>query len=232
MRDTQKPLEHISFIMDGNRRWAKKLSNIASFWHANGGDNIERVLELCLNASIPYVSMWALSKENIIERDKWEISAIYDLIEKKVPRLVEKLIKNSIRFEIVWDLWLLPPYIRSILLDAIEQTETWSQMTFVLAIGYSGQDEIVRWVKRCIAEWIDPKTLTEKEFLTYLDTGKYPPPSLIVRTGGSIRHSGFFLYQSAYSEYYFTPTLWPDFGWEDFSKALDFFAWVERNFWK
>lgn len=232
MTHKQKSLQHIAFIMDGNRRWAKKLSNIVSFWHASGGENIERVLELCSKDSIPYVSMWALSKENILERAKWEIDAIYSLIEKKVPKLVERLVQGSIRFEVVWDLRLLPAHIRSILLDAIDQTKSGQNMTFILAIAYSGQDEIIRWVKRCIAEWIDPKTLTEKEFLNYLDTGKYPPPSLIVRTGGSIRHSGFFLYQSAYSEYYFTKTLWPDFGKEEFERALDFFSWVTRNFWK
>lgn len=97
-------------------------------------------------------------------------------------------------------------------------------MTFILAVAYSGQDEIIRAVKRAIAEGVDPQTLTEREFLMYLDSGKYPPPDLIVRTGGSIRHSGFFLYQSAYSEYYFTDTLWPDFGPIDFQKALDMYA--------
>lgn len=232
MTETRNPIEHIAFIMDGNRRWARKLSNIVSFGYESGGDNIDRVLELCLTEGIPYVSMWALSKENILERDTWEIGAIYGLIEKKLPKLIEKLIKKSIKFETVWDLWLVPPHIRTILLDATEQTQLGNKITFVLALGYSGQDEIVRWVKRCIAEWINPQTLTEKEFLTYLDTGKYPPPSLIVRTGGSIRHSGYFLYQSAYSEYYFTDTLWPDFWKEDFAKALDFFYSVKRNFWK
>ncbi len=105
-------------------------------------------------------------------------------------------------------------------------------MTFILAIAYSGQDEIVRAVKRCIVEGVDAHTVTEKSFLTYLDTGKYPPLDLIVRTGGSIRHSGYFLYQSAYSEYYFTETLWPDFGKEDFEKALDFYHGIARNFGK
>jgi undecaprenyl diphosphate synthase len=227
-----KKLEHIAFIMDGNRRWAKKLSNIASFGHASGGDNVEKVLALALDAKIPYVSMWALSKENILERDKLEIDTIFGLFEEKIPKLIPKLQNAGIRLEIIGDLWLVPASIRTLLLDAMEATKTWTQMTFVLAIAYSWQDEIVRAVKRCIAEWIDPKTLTEHEFLSYLDSGKYPPPDLIVRTGGSIRHSGFFLYQSAYSEYYFTDTLWPDFGPIDFQKALDVYALTGRNFGK
>ena len=87
-------------------------------------------------------------------------------------------------------------------------------------------------MKRAISEGIDPSTLNEKLFLTYLDTGRFPPPDLIVRTGGSIRHSGFFLYHSAYSEYYFTPTLWPDFGRVDFDLALEFYNSTRRNFGK
>ena len=176
--------------------------------------------------------MWALSKENIIERDPREIATIFTLIEYKIPSLIPRLQKAGIRLEVIGDLWLVPPSVRTILLDAIEATKAGDKMTFVLAIAYSGQDEIVRAVKRVIAEGVDPQTLTEHEFLTSLDSGKYPPPDLIVRTGGSIRHSGFYLYQSAYSEYYFTDTLWPDFGPTDFQKALDDYALSGRNFGK
>ena len=232
MSDTSRELQHIGFIMDGNRRWAKKLKNIATFWHKNGWENIEKVLSLCLDEGIQYVSMWALSKENITERDTEEVTAIYQLMEDKIPTLVPKLQKQWIRLEVVWDLWLVPPHIRTILLDAMESTSTGDTMTFILAIGYSWQDEIVRWVKRCIAEGIDPAILTEKEFQNYLDTGKYPPPDIIVRTGGNIRHSGYFLYQSAYSEYFFTETLWPDFGKKDLDEVLSSFKNYTRNFGK
>lgn len=218
--------------MDGNRRWAKKLSNVVSFGHASGGDNIENILILCLDAGIEYVSMWALSKENILERSEIEIAGIYQLFRDKIPKLVEKLISNSIRLDIVGDLWLVPPDIRSLLLDAIDRTKSGTRMTCIFAIAYSGQDEIIRGIKRAIAEWIDPKTLDEKSFLTYLDTGKYPPPDLIIRTGGSIRHSGFYLYHSAYSEYFFSDTLWPDFWKRDFDMALEFYNSTKRNFWK
>jgi undecaprenyl diphosphate synthase len=106
-------------------------------------------------------------------------------------------------------------------------------MTFVLAFAYSGQDEIVRAVKRCMQEWIDPSWLTEETFLKYLDTGAYPPPDIIVRTGGNVRHSGYFLYQSAYSEYFFTETLWPDFSQKDFDAVISYYETeIQRNFWK
>lgn len=127
--------------------------------------------------------MWALSKENILERSDVEIAGIFQLFRTKIPKLIEKLIKHSISLDIVGDLWLVPADVRTLLLDAIEQTKEGTKMTCIFAIGYSGQDEIIRGIKRAIAEGIDPKTLDEKTFLTYLDTGKYPPPDLIVRTG-------------------------------------------------
>lgn len=103
-------------------------------------------------------------------------------------------------------------------------------MTCILAVAYSGQDEIIRAIKRFHAEGGDILSLDENKFKEYLDTGKYPPPDLIVRTGGAIRHSGYFLFQSAYSEYYFSETLWPDFDKSDFDLALSSFTRMQRNF--
>lgn len=117
-------MQHIGFIMDGNRRWAKKLGNIASFGHKNGFNAMDRVLEMCLQAQIPYVSMWGLSKENISERSSDEIDAIYGIMREKIPELVGKMQEKSINFQTVGDLWLLPEDIRGLLLDAIEHTQT------------------------------------------------------------------------------------------------------------
>ncbi len=225
-------MQHIGFIMDGNRRWAKKLGNIVSFGHEKGWESIDRVLQMCLSAGISFVSMWALSRENITERSSEEVATIFNILRTKMPKLVELCKKHSIRFETVGDLWALPADIRGLLLDSIEATQGGTAMTFILALWYGGQDEIVRATKRCLLEWVDPATLDEKTFLTYLDTGTYPPPDLIVRTWGNIRHSGYFLYQSAYSEYYFTDTLWPDFDQAEFDKAVSFYNSVKRNFGK
>lgn len=127
--------------------------------------------------------MWALSKENILERSEMEIAGIFQLFREKIPKLVEKLLSNSICLDVVGDLWLVPADIRTLLLEAIEKTKNGTKMTCIFAIAYSGQDEIVRGIKRTIAEGVDPETLDEKTFITYLDTGRYPPPDLIVRTG-------------------------------------------------
>lgn len=225
-------MQHIGFIMDGNRRWAKKLKNIASFGHEHGSETLERVLELCLARDIPYVSVWALSKENILERSEFEIQTIYGLIRQKISRLIDRFIVDNVRLQVIWDIWLLPEDIQTILAQAIDRTHACSRITFILALGYSGQDEIVRGIKKMIDQGRSIESLDEKSFLSFLDSGAFPPPDLIVRTGWNIRHSWYFLYQSAYSEYFFTETLWPDFDKQDFDEAITYYEWVKRNFWK
>lgn len=128
---------------------------------------------------------------------------------------------------------MLPNHIVDILTKAREDTKLWSTMTFIIALAYGGQNEIIRGIQKFIQEWWDSAALNEKTFLSYIDTGAYPAPDLIVRTGGDIRHSGFYLYQSAYSEYFYTSTLWPDFSEKDFNEAYNYFETsVHRNFWK
>lgn len=127
-------MQHIGFIMDGNRRWAKKLGNIPSYGHEKGGESIDRVIEMCLNARVSHVSLWALSKENVSERSEDELSAIYGLVRRKMPKLVELCKKESIRFQTVGDLWLLPADVRTLLLEAIDATSTGTKMTFILAL--------------------------------------------------------------------------------------------------
>jgi undecaprenyl diphosphate synthase len=163
-------MQHIGFIMDGNRRWAKKLGNIALFGHERGGENVERVLEMCLKRDIPYVSMWALSKENIVERSTVEVEGIFTLFRKKIPTLIPKLIHHSIRLEYIGDRSLLPDDIALMLDDAVNKTKQGTSMTFILAIAYSGQDEIIRGLKRYITEGKDLNTLDERSFLESLDS--------------------------------------------------------------
>lgn len=174
--------------------------------------------------------MWALSKENISSRATTELDTIYGLARTKIPPLVKRLIDNNIRFETIGDLWLLPLDIRSLLLKAIDDTSHCSGMTFIFAVAYGGQDEIIRGIRNYVASGQDISELDEKGFLEFLDSGRFPPPDLIVRTGGDVRHSGYLLYQSAYSEYFFTDTLWPDFSKKEFDAALDFYNGVKRNF--
>ena len=225
-------MQHIGFIMDGNRRWAKKIGNIIKIWHENGGKTFEQVLEWCYEKEIPFVSFWALSKENILERTEDELLSIYTIIRWSLPRLISQAEERNISIDYVGDIWLLPKDIRDMLIEAQEKTEKNTKMTVILALAYSGQDEIVRGVRRYIAQGNDIALLDEKNFLDFLDSWAFPPPDLIVRTGWATRHSGYFLYQSAYSEYFFTQTLWPDFSRSDLEEALEYFASIKRNFGK
>ncbi len=233
---------HIWFIMDWNRRWAtgQKLTKILG--HTKWSDNVEEILRLCLKNWVEFVSMWVIAKKNLEERSSLEINHLYRLIRTKIPEMLPKFQKNNIRFEVIWDPLLLPEDIRKILSDTEEKTKDNKKMVFIFAIWYWWQDEIVRWVRNYIKDnlekimsWDAEKLLSmldEKEFSKYLDTWKYPPPDLIVRTWGDIRTSWYFLYQSEYSEMYFTDTLWPDFWENEFNKAIWSLKSAKRNFWK
>lgn len=228
--------------MDGNRRWAEKRWILKYLWHDKWADTMENTVDLCLKYWIEYVSIWALAKKNITERSSIELDHLYNLLLKRIPKMEIKFLKSGVKLETVWDLDLLPVKVKESLLDLQEKTKNLDKITFILAIWYGWQDEIVRWVKDYIKENIDSlnkdniddflNELNENKFAKYIDTGKYPTPDLIVRTGWDIRTSWYFLYQSEYSEMYFTDTLWPDFDENEFNKALASLKWAKRNFWK
>ena len=176
-----------------------------------------------------YCSFWVLAKKNIENGSKEELDYLYKLFEESIEQFLPKLLKKDIRFEWVGNPDILPPHVMELLENAREKTKTGTKMTLILAIGYGGQDEIIRGVKNFVKQGGDIETLDETIFLPFLDTGRFPPPDLIVRTGGDTRHSGYFLYQSEYSEYYFTDTLWPDFGAAEFRKALAEYQARERR---
>ncbi len=233
---------HIAFILDGNRRYADRQWLRKMLWHSSGADNIEPIIDLCAKENIEFVSMWALAKKNIEERSPEELNHIYALIQERFQKLLPKLLKNGIKFDTLWDLSLIPENIAGILRDIADQTKHGTKLTFVLVIWYGWQDELVRWVKKLIRENADKLTpenledflesLNEKTFREYLDCASFPNPDLIVRTGGDVRHSGYWLYASEYSEYYFTDKLWPEFDETEFYKALSSLKSAKRNFGK
>lgn len=218
--------------MDGNRRWATAKNLAKHLWHHRGAETTEEIVELCVKNNIEIVSFWALAKKNILERSNQELSYLYDLFEEFLEKIETSCVKNQIRFEMVGDMDLLPKTLLNSLQKLKKNTNSFEKMILILAIGYGWQDEIVRAAKRAIRAGVDPDTLDEKSFLQFLDTGAFPPPDLIVRTGGDVRHSGYFLYQAEYSEYYFTDTLWPDFGETEFYTSLHSLKNAKRNFGK
>ncbi|MDD2515923.1 MAG: polyprenyl diphosphate synthase [Candidatus Gracilibacteria bacterium] len=232
---------HLGFIMDGNRRWAKEKGWFKSIGHKHGFDNLKNIIDLCLKEGIEYTSFWTLAKNNIQNREQEELDFIYNLIIKDVYGLKDDFLKKSISFRTVGDLSLLPINVKNTLEKLTEETKNGEKLTIIMAIGYGGQDEIVRGIKKFIIENAENiksdleealVSLDEGSFFKYLDTGDFPAPDLIVRTGGDIRMSGYFLYASEYSEYHFTKTYWPDFGEKDFYEALDLLKGAKRNFGK
>ncbi len=223
---------HIGFIMDGNRRWATARNLAKHLGHHQGAEAAERIVELCVREKIECASLWALAKKNILERSPEELTFLYALLQDWTDKIREQCLKNNVRFDTVGDLSLLPSGLQNALQTNKDATKANTGMTLILAIGYGGQDEIVRAVRRAIESGIAPEDVNETSFLQFLDSGSFPPPDLIVRTGGDSRHSGYFLYQAEYSEYYFTKTLWPDFREEEFYTALQSLQSAKRNFGK
>lgn len=223
---------HIGIIMDGNRRWAKQKMLPSFMGHKSGFENALRIIRhIGKKQNITHLTLWALSKENLVKREQEEIAWIVSLINKLEDFLPE-LQENNIRFETIWDIEQLPEDSQKILnnLKSHTQNNTWYVLT--AALVYSWQDEIIRAIKKAYVLWENISQLNEKTFRQFLDTASIPPPDLIIRTGWDTRHSGFLLYDCDYSEYVFSQKMWPDFWPADLDNALEQFSWVKRNFWK
>lgn len=224
-------INHLAIIMDGNRRWAKARFMPAIFGHKAWFDNVKKVTQLAKDAWIKHLTLWALSTENLKKRDADEIKGIIRLIHH-VPKLVPEFMKKWVKLQVIWDIEKLPEDTRKILKDISEETRGNSDITLTVALVYWWQDEIIRATKKIMKAGLDPDALTPELFREYLDTSILPIPDVIVRTGWDIRHSGYLLYDSAYSEYYFTDKKWPEFNKGELEKVLEQYEWSKRNFWK
>lgn len=223
---------HLGIIMDGNRRWAKAKLLPTIMWHKAWFENAVKIIGYAgKNWDISHLTLWALSKENLIKREPEELSGIIKLIEK-LADLLPEMQENNIKFETIWDIEKLPQTSQIILQKVKDQTKNNSGMVLIAALVYSGQDEIIRWIKKMTSLWVNIDDLDEKWFKQFLDTGRFPSPDLIIRTGWDMRHSGFMLYESDYSEYYFSEKFWPDFDEFELKKAIHSFQSAKRNFWK
>ena len=224
-------MKHLAIIMDGNRRWARERFLPVIFGHKAGFDTVKKIAALAQKKWISYLTLWALSTENLVKRDAEEIQGIIKLVHH-VPKLLPEFMSEGVKLQIIGDISKLPKETQDILSTCMEATKENTTITLTVALVYGGQDEIVRATKKIIAAWIDPETLHEDEFRKYLDTSILPIPDMIVRTGWDIRHSGFLLYDSAYSEYYFTDKKWPEFDETELDAVLEAFSHSKRNFWK
>lgn len=220
---------HIGVIMDGNGRWAQEHGLPRLEGHRAGTENIRRLLRSCGEYGIKIVTIYAFSTENWY-RPSNEVRGLIGILERVLEKEVENLHQEGVKLRHVGELEGLPDRLRKAVLDAIELTKNNDRLILNVAFNYGGRAEIVRAVKRLLEDNPDPNEIDEELFGGYLYTAGLPDPDLIVRTGGEMRLSNFLIWQSAYAEYYSTPTFWPDFDKEELTKALQAYARRERRF--
>ena len=216
-------LSHIAFIMDGNGRWAKKRGLPRQIGHKNGADTFERIVNDCHKVGIKTVTVYAFSTENW-SRPKEEIDTIISLLEKYIKKTREY---KDVRIIFLGDKSVLPEKLRNDMIEVEESTKH-CENTLNVAFNYGGRAEIVRACNNLIKE--GKKEITEDDISTHLYTSASPEPDLIVRTANEYRISNFLLWQCAYSEFYFTETLWPDFDMKELEKAIASFYERKRRF--
>jgi undecaprenyl diphosphate synthase len=220
---------HVAIIMDGNGRWARKRGLPRLAGHRAGVENLRRVIEACVEFGIKYLTIFAFSTENW-GRPLEEVRGLINILEDVIDKELKELDKNGVRLRHLGHLEQLKPKLQKKVLHAIELTRDNNRLTLNVAWNYGGRDEIVCAFKEIMADGIPPEEVTEELVSQYLFTSGCPDPDLIIRTSGEFRVSNFLLWQGAYSEWYLTETLWPDFGREELLEALQEYARRERRF--
>jgi len=223
--------EHIGIIIDGNRRWAKKRGLTVQQGHKEGVDNLKRILRKAQDMGVKNLTIYVFSTENW-KRTKKEVAYLMKLIYRFAVQEKMEILKNNIQFRTIGDLKRLPISVRKALRDLMRVSKRNNSFILNLAIDYGGRSEIVRAVKKIIKKGSKAVKLTEEEFAKYLDTAGLKDPDLIIRTGGEQRLSGFLLWQSSYSELYFTKRNWPEFKEKDFEIAIKDYQKRQRRFGK
>jgi len=233
--DKSRMPEHVAIIMDGNGRWAKKQGAIRIFGHQHGVKAVREVSEGCAELGIKYLTLYAFSTENW-NRPKAEVKALMSLLVKTIKSETPTLQKNKIRLEAIGDRSLLPRDCKDELEEAIQATAGNDGMTLILALSYSSKWDILNAVKKIAhkvqSKELGPDDISEEMLSSMLTTRHYPNPELMIRTSGEQRISNFLLWELAYSEFYFTDVLWPDFRKENLYEALLNYQNRERRFGK
>ncbi len=220
---------HVAIIMDGNGRWAQQRGLLRLEGHRAGVESLRSVIE-CLNEyQIKYVTIYGLSTENW-KRPEDEITGLLNLLEEIIDEETVELHKRGVRLRHLGRLDGLSLRLKRVVTRGIELTKNNTGMTLSFAFNYGGRTEILDAVRHLIAEGIPPQKIDEKLFNSYLYTAGLPDVDLVIRTGGELRISNFLMWQAAYSEYYFTEVLWPDFDKKEVEKALLSYSQRQRRF--
>lgn len=220
---------HLAIIMDGNGRWAQARGLSRSEGHKAGVHAVKSIVTECRKLGIPHLTLYTFSQENW-GRPREEVALLFQLLVSFLGQELPSMLENDIRLRVFGEISELPLAARSALNHALKKTEHCASMTVNLALNYSGRAEILRAVRSLLAKGLSPNNLTEESFAAELYTAGQPDPDLIIRTSGECRLSNYLLYQSAYSELYFTSVLWPDFGVSELHEALRAYAGRNRRF--
>lgn len=232
--DSANVPQHVAIIMDGNGRWAKKQGNIRLVGHKFGVGSVRTVTEAAAAIGIRYLTLFVFSTENW-NRPAAEVQGLMSLLSSTIDGELADLMKNNVRLQVVGD-WNLPNALANKLRKSVEQTKNNTGLTLVLALSYSGRWDMTQAAKAIaheVAEGkLEPDQIDDSVFQNHLATAETPDPELVIRTSGEFRISNFLLWQAAYSEFYFTSTLWPDFNAEELYKAIVDYQHRERRFGK
>lgn len=219
--------KHVAIIMDGNGRWAKKRGLPRSYGHKVGTENVRKIVKYCSKRGIEYLTVYAFSTENF-KRPQDEVGTLMKLLVEYFNKETEELRQNGVRLNVIGDISAFAPAVQKAINNGIEKTKDCSDLVFSIALAYGSRAEIVRAVKMIKENGVED--ITEETISKYLYTFDMPDPDLIIRTSGEQRLSNFLLYQAAYSEFYFTDCLWPDFNEKEFDRALEEYSKRNRRF--
>lgn len=231
-KESTRP-DHVAIIMDGNGRWAQMRGRPRLFGHAAGARRVKEIVRACPDLGVRYLTIFAFSTENW-KRTQTEVAGLMRLFKRYIRREAQALFDENVRVRFIGDRVRLEPALVD-LMDGLElMTAGNSGTNLTIALNYGGRDEVTRAARRLAHDVamgkLDPREVSDETFPRYLDTHVLPDPDLVIRTSGEARISNFLLWQSAYAEYEFIDTLWPDFSPEVFAQVIGRFGQRERRF--
>ena len=224
---------HIAIVMDGNGRWARKRALPRSAGHAAGAETFRRVATYCKNIGIEYLTVYAFSTENW-KRPADEIGTIMELLEKYLHEALEKMERDKVKMKFFGDVSVLSPRLRELIANTEELSKKFDGVQVNICVNYGGRSEILRAVEAYAKETAEGKPpavpLTEEAFSSYMYSAGIPDPDLVIRPSGEMRLSNFLIWQTAYSELYYTNVLWPDFDEKELDRAILSYQNRDRRF--
>ena len=227
--------KHVAVIMDGNGRWATKHGLNRAMGHKEGVKSVRTIVEASTEIGVRFMTLYAFSTENW-DRPEDEVQALMELMVETLTNETSTLVENKIKLSVIGDINRLDKDLRTRLNDSLRATSSFETVNLVVALSYSSRWEITEAAKKIVSDVIEKKIdineIDESVFGNYLNTENIPDPDLMIRTSGEYRISNFLLWQMAYTELYFTDVLWPDFGKEDFYKAIVEYQKRDRRFGK